>query len=405
MTSTRNKRIGLIKSIEEKRGSLLISYITSDRHGLTANIAGDVVNIINNHLLAGNISKDSNIDLFLYSRGGNSDVPWNLVSKIREYIPDGRFGVVVPYRCHSAATVIALGADEIIMSAQAELGPIDATIISGPHNPIDEVTKSKRPISVEDVTGYFNLLKRVYQKEEGKNLSEDSILKTYDNLSKQIDPLVLGSVDRLLEQTKLVASKLILSRKEEIKEKDVKTIVSKLSSEIFSHNHAISRTEALEDIGISWIKKTKDLDIKEEVWALYKEYEEYFKFDKIFNPEQQLMAADVDEMKFSNLNVACVESEARLDVCRRTFKVKRLKAVPNQVNLNLGSIGLPAITLPEIEGINAEQVQQIVQHYLNTIVPNIIKNTAKEVKDQFIKALPEQGFQRTDLDSGWKKIR
>lgn len=404
MTSTRSKRVELIKSIQEKRDSLVICYITSDRHGLAANIAGDVVNIINNHLLESKIEKDTNIDLFLYSRGGHSDVPWNLVSKIREYIPDGRFGVIVPYRCHSAATVIALGADEIIMTAQAELGPIDATIVNGPHNPFDEISKAKRPISVEDVNGYFNLLKRVWQKEAGEHLSEESILETYKNLTKQVNPLALGSVDRLLEQTKLVASKLIKSRKERIEDATVEEIVSKLSAEIFSHNHAISRSEAQNDIGISWIKKTKDLDIKDKVWSLYKEYENYFQFDKVFNPEQQLMAQGTDELKFTNLNVASVESISRFDVCRRTFKIKRLKTIPNQVNFNISRINLPPINIPQVDGITAEQVQQLVQQYLNTVVPNVIKSTAQEVKDQFVKALPEQGFQRTDLDGSWRKI-
>lgn len=46
----------------------------------------------------------------------------------REYSKQGSFSVLTPYRAHSAATVISLGADEIIMTEKSELGPIDITL-------------------------------------------------------------------------------------------------------------------------------------------------------------------------------------------------------------------------------------------------------------------------------------
>lgn len=58
----------------------------------------------------------------------------------REYSQKGSFSVLIPYRAHSAATVIALGADEIVMTKKAELGPIDITIGSGPYNPTEKDT-------------------------------------------------------------------------------------------------------------------------------------------------------------------------------------------------------------------------------------------------------------------------
>ena len=42
---------------------------------------------------------------------------------IREYCDT--FSVLVPYKARSAATMIALGADEIVMSDLSELSPID----------------------------------------------------------------------------------------------------------------------------------------------------------------------------------------------------------------------------------------------------------------------------------------
>lgn len=90
--------------------------MTSDREGLSASILGDVVSILHEHILATDYHQRGKLDLFIYSRGGDSDVPWSIVSMFREYCKKGSFSVLIPYRAHSAATVISLGADEIVMT-------------------------------------------------------------------------------------------------------------------------------------------------------------------------------------------------------------------------------------------------------------------------------------------------
>src|SRR5271169_3468979 len=98
----------LIRQIEDLRKSRVITYLTSDRQGpFNARIAMDVIPLVSKQMQA--IGKIKNIDLFLYSAGGDTLVPWRLVSMIREYC--SKFSVVVPYKAHSAATMIALGAD------------------------------------------------------------------------------------------------------------------------------------------------------------------------------------------------------------------------------------------------------------------------------------------------------
>jgi hypothetical protein len=104
----RAERSALIKAIETKRNSKVIVYVTSDRLNLSAQIAGDVLSIIHDHILGFDEAHRSKLDLFLYSRGGHSDVPWALVSMFRQYCHKGSFCVLVPYRAHSAATVICL---------------------------------------------------------------------------------------------------------------------------------------------------------------------------------------------------------------------------------------------------------------------------------------------------------
>ena len=152
-------KIDLIKKIEAKRGSKIITYITSDRQGpVNARVAMDIIPIISEQLRK--IGKTTKIDLFLYTAGGDTMVPWRLVSMIREYCDT--FSVLVPYKAHSAGTMIALGADEIVMSDLSEISPIDPSIanIFNPSDPANP--QNKILISVEDVIAYFDLAKNKF---------------------------------------------------------------------------------------------------------------------------------------------------------------------------------------------------------------------------------------------------
>ncbi len=146
----------LIQQIEQARNSRVITYITNDRQGpVNARVAMDIIPIISRQLRQ--IGKTDKIDLLIYSAGGDTMVPWRLVSMIREYC--GKFSVLVPYKAHSAATMIALGADEIVMSDLSELSPIDPST-ANIFNPQDPKNPQGRiPISVEDVMAYFDLAK------------------------------------------------------------------------------------------------------------------------------------------------------------------------------------------------------------------------------------------------------
>lgn len=124
----RKDRLKLIQKIEEKRKSKLIVYFVGDREGVQAQIGEDAVRPLYDHLL--NIGKAKEkidqIDLFIYSRGGRVEVPWRIVSAIREFTKT--FNVLIPYKAHSATTMVALGADNIYMSRKGELGPIDPSL-------------------------------------------------------------------------------------------------------------------------------------------------------------------------------------------------------------------------------------------------------------------------------------
>jgi len=89
----------------------------------------DVDNISDFHsdrlyAVASAINPAKDILLLLHSRGGSIE-PAYLISKTLKRLSQSKFVVVVPRRAKSAATLLALGADEIHMGMISQLGPID----------------------------------------------------------------------------------------------------------------------------------------------------------------------------------------------------------------------------------------------------------------------------------------
>jgi hypothetical protein len=75
--------------------------------------------------------KDKNILLIVHSLGGRIE-PAYLISKALKRIAGKKFAVAVPRRAKSAATLLALGADQIHMGMISQLGPIDPQLYGLP---------------------------------------------------------------------------------------------------------------------------------------------------------------------------------------------------------------------------------------------------------------------------------
>jgi len=395
---SRDKRKELIETIEGKRGAKLIVYVTCDRDNLQVPIMPDIVSIIHNHILLLNVEERAKLDLFIYSRGGASDVPWTLVSMFREYCHKGSFSVLIPYRAHSAATVISLGADEIVMTKKAELGPIDATIMNGPYNPTETGSSQRLPVSVEDVTGFFALLDRFECKRP------DEKMKGFEQLTSKVHPLALGQVSRLLEETKLVGLRLLSTRADPFSEEVNHEIIQKLSSEVYSHSHAINRTESVKYLGLKQVKNAEIMDLEEDLWSLYLEYRDLFRLEDPFRPEEYLIANNLEEHTWSDLNLACVESLNRSDLCRQSIKMKRLRQVPPNLTINLGNLGLPSINFPSLpQSVTQEQINVIVRNAVNGVVQQSLNAAVELAVNRMILSLPQKGFERIQFNSGWKQ--
>lgn len=123
----RLRRRRLIREIEARTQRVLLCYVSEgpliDRE--------DVLHL---EALLQAIEPGASITLLLNSPGGDVDVAEKLLHMIRESASPpalqrpGDVEIVVPNWAKSAATIMALGADRVIMSDISELGPIDPQV-------------------------------------------------------------------------------------------------------------------------------------------------------------------------------------------------------------------------------------------------------------------------------------
>jgi ClpP class serine protease len=233
-------RVELYKSLEQNRGSRVIVYVTGDRQNLETQIHPEALDFLVSHLdIIGSVPK---ISLYLYTRGGHTLAAWSIANLVRQYCDE--FEVIVPSKAHSAGTLICLGANKIIMTKQATLGPIDPSV-NTPLNPsIPGAPPDARvPVSVEAINGFIQLAK-----ETGVKSSSDlsTVLST---LASHVHPLVLGDVYRTRSQIRMLGKRLL--SKHMRGDGKIKKILSFLCSESGSHDYTIYRQEARNELGLN----------------------------------------------------------------------------------------------------------------------------------------------------------
>ncbi len=316
----------LIKKIEEQRKSKVITYITSDRQGpVNARIAMDVVPIISKQLQK--IGRTQNIDLFLYSSGGDTMVPWRLVSMIREYCD--KFSVIIPYKAHSAATMISLGADEIVMSDLSELSPIDPSTanIFNPSDPANP--QSKIPISVEDVMAYFDLAKNKFGIKNDEELAK--IFNKFVESNPQIHPLALGNVNRTHNLIRILAKRLLKSHKSPMKEDEIDKIVDYFTEKLYSHQYFIGRKEAKEDLGLKNVINA-DNALSKSMTELFEAYQQEMGLgNSVWSPENELglnVSQNKKDYKIANIESAELSNHFDLSIDYKRQQVNMVQQTP-----------------------------------------------------------------------------
>lgn len=267
-----DKRVELYRKIEAIRGRPLIVYVTSHRLSAHAAMSSDVIPEFTKQILK--IPDDINqIDILIVSLGGDPTVSWHLISMLRERFE--KVGVLLPYVAYSAATLFALGADEIIMHPFSNLGPVDPQLTYLIKNSGNQGKKPERGnFSSEDLKHFLEFVRS----DVGIS-DQEQMAKTFELLCNEVGPIPIGIAKRSTYLSLSMGEKLLsLHMKDPNK---TKAIAEALNASYYHHGYPVGRKEA-KIIGLPVIENiTKELENL--IWDVWVDIESELMCNKPFN--------------------------------------------------------------------------------------------------------------------------
>jgi hypothetical protein len=133
MNAARYQRQTLIRDIETTQPKLLC-YVAGNKAQVDR---ADTLGFVD---MLHNVNAGNPIDLMLHTPGGDVDAAEKLITLVRSAVGEaGQLRIIVPDYAKSAGTLMALGANTILMSDSSELGPIDPQVSSRDGNGNDVV--------------------------------------------------------------------------------------------------------------------------------------------------------------------------------------------------------------------------------------------------------------------------
>ena len=310
--SNYKQRQKLISKFIAHRKREVITLVTSTKQPeehFAAQIAMDLLPIF--YELLKEKKGGAEFDLLIYSAGGQVDAPWPIVNLIREYYTD--FHVIVPWRAHSAATLIALGANRIDMGPLGSLSPIDPQLHIKSSEKKEAVTAG-----IEDIYGYYLLIK------EKLELDTQGRTEALKLLAGRIGPEILGQASRIRNEIRIIATNLLsLHTTDDAK---INAIVDSLVEKLHSHQYMINRREA-QKIGLP-----VDLLDEESETLAFKILKSYIDEAQMDEPGVAINFGPSENSKTLDMNRAFVENENRSFVFRTKYTFYKDGKLEKRVN-------------------------------------------------------------------------
>lgn len=199
-----------------------------------------------------NVTPGDPIDLMLHTPGGDVDAAEKLITLVRSATgEDGQLRIIVPDYAKSAGTLMALGANSIVMSDSSELGPIDpqVSLKDGVGNDVNH-----------SVLTYLNAY------EDARQLFLDAPANPVNRITfEKFDPTMVRKFESVRDRARLFAENLLKRRGANF---------SKIASELMdintypSHGQMIG-WEAARKIGLTVEYLSPTDSCWRQYWSLY----------------------------------------------------------------------------------------------------------------------------------------
>lgn len=265
----------LYKKLEEKRGFPLIVYVTSTRPNIDGKIAADVLAPLIDQIQELPESAKE-VDFLIESMGGDALASWRIISLLRSKVK--KINILIPGSAFSAATILALGGDSIVLGKYGCLGPIDPQIT------MNKKDGTQENFAYEDVVAFLDFTT------SDVGLSEQEFkLEAFKMLCEVLQPSALGFAKRASSLAVEIGEKLLLTHMGDSTEVRTKAhaIATKLNKSFFSHGHALYKEEAKE-IGLNIVNVTDEID--KIMWDIHVSFENETNAREQFNPLSEFLS-------------------------------------------------------------------------------------------------------------------
>lgn len=249
----------------------LIVYAGNMKHGgfaptgFTNSIEdSDIVGISD---LIEDIQSDS-LDVLLHSPGGSAEATERIVNLLRANFDHIRF--IIPHSAYSAATMLALSGDDILMDERSTLGPIDPQIVVTYQ---EGGRVARNIISAQEILDGFDKIREILRKEPDAMGVYLPMLQKYDlhifEACENAKKLSFELVKNWLET--------YMFKDKPDKQEKAKEITQKFAShqEHLSHGRTIEIMKA-DKWGVN-VTNLRDIpELRQAIWELYCMIEFYF---------------------------------------------------------------------------------------------------------------------------------
>jgi hypothetical protein len=213
----------VIQRLSKALGEPVFTYWNSTKGAICQN---DVAGL---YALIRSTGKLDRLSLFMKSDGGSGQAALRMVNLLRRYVK--HLTVLAPLECQSAATMLALGADRILMGPLAHLSAVD-TSLTHDLSPIDR-DNDRVSVSNDELLRVIRLW---------SEQAKDSTANPYEALFPYVHPLVIGAVDRSSALSTRICEEILSYHMEDLDR--AREISNILISVYPSHNYPITLREA-----------------------------------------------------------------------------------------------------------------------------------------------------------------
>ncbi len=301
----REQRIALIRRIQGLRKRPLVTYVTTLNSSpkVTAYISHE--DIIPFGEVLDSVEGES-VDVLLESPGGLSEVAVELASLLRNRFKDVAF--IIPHAAMSAATMLVMSGDAILMDYRSALGPIDPQFVG---------TDGRLQPAQAILTGIETIKKAVVENKGVLNPAYIPILRNIDpgKLQSAIDASELSEriVREYLVEHKFCNWTQHSSTKKPVTPEEKKKRAAEVAADLCSHEKWLSHSYpikiadmrkmrvVIDDYG-DYKAKAENKELQEAIWSLWVHYHHFLSSTNTYK------AYESEAVEFYKIAVPVAES-------------------------------------------------------------------------------------------------